>query len=128
MLISLYAGIQASKNLSNSGSKAVKESTKPDKVPRLPYTASENSLEMYAAMQKYQRSNSCGDNCEEAIYSPSNTVAEIFTDTCNAQIHVKDVWSNSTTSSPDLEIRSQKKRFLKSFTIEKRDILAFRHG
>ena len=46
---------------------------------RLPYTASENSLEMYAAMQKYQRSNSCGDTCEEAIYSPSNTVAEIST-------------------------------------------------
>ena len=35
---------------------------------------------------------------------------------------------NSTTSSPDLGERSQKKRFLKSFTIEKRDILAFRHG
>ena len=67
-------------------------------------------MEWYA-IQKGQRSNSCGDTCEEALYSPSNTVAEIGHLTVatpaatpapsGGQIHVKDVWplSHSTGSS-----------------------------
>ena len=33
------------------------------------------------------------------LYSPSNTVAEISTECATIHVNVKDVWSNTTTSS-----------------------------
>ena len=58
---------------------------KRDKSPRLPYTASENSLEMYAALQRQQRSNSC-----EYI---ANT---------NSQIHFKEEIHETSLLDPSL--------------------------
>lgn len=86
--------------LASQQSLGVKKSKdKGDISPRLPYTASENNLELYMALQRGQRSNSCGDTCEEALYSPANTVAE-----CKnvPQIHVKNVWPAEPVISPEM--------------------------
>ena len=58
-------------------------STKDTSKAAIPYTTSDNNLELYGAMFKYQRSNSWGEVCEEALqpgggaghFSPLNTVA-----------------------------------------------------
>jgi hypothetical protein len=77
------------------------------KTKGLPYTTSDNNLQLCVALQKAHRSNSFGDACEEALgatataaayhYSPSNTVANIGYSTSTGtghypSIHVKDVW------------------------------------
>ena len=86
-----YHTIQLASQPQSLGVKKGKDSLGTGDIsPRLPYTASENNLELYMAMQKGQRSNSCGDTCEEALYSPANTIAECKN--VAPQIHIKNVW------------------------------------
>ena len=61
-----------------------KKSSKDNSKAAIPYTTSDNNLELYGAMFKNQRSNSWGEVCEEALqqpvqhFSPLNTVAGMW--------------------------------------------------
>ena len=51
--------------------KSSKKSSDRGSSTGLPYTSSDNNLETYGTVMKYQRSNSWGEACEEALSHPS---------------------------------------------------------
>ena len=50
--------------------KSSKKSSDRGSSSGLPYTSSDNNLETYGTVMKYQRSNSWGEACEEALSHP----------------------------------------------------------